>query len=626
MLLTALTVCGCASEVGVRNADAAERLSYNWEQHNSVNPLSPTTVNVLGNHLLTDSLDKNPLSVLYGLEDLFAAEPREEYIIALSESALYAAHRQQEPDAAVKYYLSAAIYSYGYLGVIDKRSDLYSPDRIRLMRVYNSAVAGIMDYLKHSNLLTRHGFELTAAAGQKFFFRKPQFMLPVEQAAVSDIINCADFRTENLTHSSRRFGVGVPLIIGIDSEKSSLQFARNQSIPATMIINFRRVETDGELQRFDCQVQFIDPRRHRMVKLGRNMIPSECDLSTPLAYMMRQMTFYNHFIYTMRPDATREVQGLYSLEPDDDMRIPIVLVHGLLSDTRTWAQLINSLQSDPDISRYYRFMGFSYSSGNPVLYSGFLLRQALLDERQRLIKAGKSVAMFDRMVVVGHSMGGLLARQLVSDSGDVLIEKTVGMENYNKMLSEFSPEEVAQMEKMARFKPLDFIRRVIFIAVPHRGSVMADTWYGRLGASMIKLPQKIIDRNRKMLRYLAARGRLLNLKSLRFTGVDNLAPDNLVMQLLNTLSFSPDIPCHSIIGNLEGAGIPGGSDGVVAYSSSHLDFARSEKVVQSGHAAQKNPLAIQELRRILLEHLRQYPDIKLTEPLLVPGLRSHLKK
>ena len=63
------------------------------------------------------------------------------------------------------------------------------------------------------------------------------------------------------------------------------------------------------------------------------------------------------------------------------------------------------------------------------------------------------------------------------------------------------------------------------------------------------------------------------------------------------------MPYHSIIGNNKEGGTPGGTDGIVPYSSSHLDGARSELIVHSGHSAQKNPLAIQEVRRILLLHL-----------------------
>lgn len=98
------------------------------------------------------------------------------------------------------------------------------------------------------------------------------------------------------------------------------------------------------------------------------------------------------------------------------------------------------------------------------------------------------------------------------------------------------------------------------------------------------------------------------------TGIDNLDPNNRTLQLLETIPFRPGVPYHSVIGNRKEAGIPGGSDGIVPYASSHLDGAVSELVVKSDHSAQQNPLAIREIRRILLEHLRQYPDIQVATP------------
>ena len=98
------------------------------------------------------------------------------------------------------------------------------------------------------------------------------------------------------------------------------------------------------------------------------------------------------------------------------------------------------------------------------------------------------------------------------------------------------------------------------------------------------------------------------------TGIDNLDPNNGTLKLLSSLPFAPGVVYHSIIGNREEDGVPGGSDGVVPYLSSHLDGAASELVVKSGHSVQVNPLAIQELRRILIEHLRQFPELKVELP------------
>ena len=47
----------------------------------------------------------------------------------------------------------------------------------------------------------------------------------------------------------------------------------------------------------------------------------------------------------------------------------------------------------------------------------------------------------------------------------------------------------------------------------------------------------------------------------------------------------------------------GKTDGVVAYESAHLDGVASEKIVRSSHSTQGEPDTIQEVRRILREHV-----------------------
>ena len=178
---------------------------------------------------------------------------------------------------------------------------------------------------------------------------------------------------------------------------------------------------------------------------------------------------------------------------------------------------------------------------------------------------------------------------------------------------------------MLRFEALPFVRRVVFICVPHRGSEMAHSWIGRFGASLIQLPASLVMRGEGLIGMLIRDGKLMPDDSRRLTGIDNLDPGNKTLQVLETIPFVEGVPFHSIIGNVREAEIPGGSDGVVPYSSSHLDGAASELVVRSGHSAQQNPLAIQELRRILLLHLRQYPALKVEVPEF-PAVRSRGEK
>jgi len=62
------------------------------------------------------------------------------------------------------------------------------------------------------------------------------------------------------------------------------------------------------------------------------------------------------------------------------------------------------------------------------------------------------------------------------------------------------------------------------------------------------------------------------------------------------------VSAHSIIA-VRGDGPPEeGGDGVVSYSSAHIEDVESELVVRSGHSAQQKPPSIEEVRRILLLH------------------------
>lgn len=618
-LLLCCSLCGCRHEVGIRKATAAEKFDYSSVQI-SGSDISPETVNLLGNYSLNDMLNDDPERLISELTKLFAREPRVRYLTALADVALYSGRRlrSSDRDMAARYFLNAAMYSSAYFGMCDLNPSPYDPTGIRMMLIYNAAVSELFDYLSLRRLLDKSGFELSCVLGGSVRFEKPHYQLPVAKEQIREIMLCADFRPENLTHISRSFGIGAPLIIDIDKPVTDgrVGFAKNQTIPGTFVIkfSFRDIRAWGE---YSAQVNIIDSSRVSQVDFGRHKLPLEQDLTTPLAYMVKDPPLLNFIDYTRLPGASQGMQGLYCFGPPDDDRIPVILVHGLLSDTRTWLQMINTLQSDEDIGRNYQFWGFSYSSGNPIFYSAWMLRDALLRERARLVKEKRSTEKFDRMVIVGHSMGGLLTRLVLSYSNDVVIEFSAGREKFEEAIKDFSPEERKKIDEIIHFEPLPFVKRAIFIATPHRGSQMAQTWFARWGASLIQIPKDIIKRNQALLEVLVGGDRIAATTGLYITGIDNLDPDNGALKMLNRMPMSDKIVYHSIIGNLEGGGIPGGSDGIVPYSSSHLDNVRSELVVRSGHSAQQTPLAIQEIRRILLEHLRQYPDSRITPPLLL---------
>ena len=606
-VLTGLLFSGCVSgDVGVQKVSPDRRSEYSSTMMRGYDGLMPGSVNVLGNFLLNDLYRDEPARLLEKLEKLYGAEPKGIYIETLADCALNLGLRfKSDPDVAIRYYLSAVLYATWYISRVDSTESVYDPARLGMIRVYNLALTELFACLSERKLEHNGGFELTAAAGQTVFFDPPEYRLAGNVGRKSSFLLCADYRPINLTHESHRFGIGVPLIVVLDRKErpEGETFAENIVLPATLVLAFGKYVPG---QRCRARLIFADSRNSDDIVLGDRKIPLEQDLSTPLAYMAKDPPPFNFLFYMIRPEETRRMQGLYRFEAFDPGRIPVVLVHGLMSDTRTWLQMINTLRSDQEILKKYQIYGFSYSSGNPVLLSSEFLRVSLRQERERIVKAGLSTENFDRMVLVGHSMGGLLSRLAVSGSGDVF-EKLItenGKYPLEELLKELSEEDRKVLRQFIRFEPLPFVKRVVFIAVPHRGSAMARSWIGRFGARLIRLPRRLISfrRTKFFRRFLRVIGKSDGYSG---TGIDSLDPDNEAILFINSLKMAENVPVHSIIGNLREAGCPGGSDGIVPYSSSHLDQAQSELVVKSGHSAQKNPLAIQELRRILLLHLKE---------------------
>jgi triacylglycerol esterase/lipase EstA (alpha/beta hydrolase family) len=266
--------------------------------------------------------------------------------------------------------------------------------------------------------------------------------------------------------------------------------------------------------------------------------------------------------------------------------------------------MFNNLLADSLIREKYQFWFFMYPTGNPILYSSSILRGSLKEARQVFDPEGDDQA-FDHLILVGHSMGGLLSKYMILNSRDEVWKEFSDVPFSDLSLT---PDQRRLAESVFFFEPIPFVSRVVFIATPHRGSELASGRIGRWGASLVKLPSTLVNNSYAVLRTIGQdeQHRLkMKLESMP-TGVDGLKPDSPFVRMSERIPLLDEIPYHSIIGNNEAADTPSGTDGIVPYESSHLDGAVSEIIVRSGHSAHNHPLAIQEVRRILHEHLETF--------------------
>ena len=271
--------------------------------------------------------------------------------------------------------------------------------------------------------------------------------------------------------------------------------------------------------------------------------------------------------------------------------------------------MYNDLRGQPEIRNHFQFWFFSYPTGLPILYSSSILRQDLLDIQQKLDPELKN-PNFNNMVVVGHSMGGLLSRIMMQNSGDAYWDMV-----FTKPIDEIQIDESTR--ELARqvmfFDSIPFVQRMIFISTPHRGSPLADKWYSSVASGMIDLPSNLVDSTQTLVsdKKLLNQKIFKNTKKIKLRSIDNLSPtDPFIFEYIKRPVRS-DVTYHSIIGTRKSDIGPGSSDGVVPYESSHIDFAASERLVHSGHGAHENPDAIDEVKRILLLHLQESESTKM---------------
>ena len=201
------------------------------------------------------------------------------------------------------------------------------------------------------------------------------------------------------------------------------------------------------------------------------------------------------------------------------------------------------------------------------------------------------------MVVIGHSQGGLLTKLMAVNSGNRFWEN-VTTDPFETV--EMAPETRELLRDAIFFQPVPTVERVVFSATPHRGSYQATGWVLNIIRRMVNLPGTLVSQFQDLLKGQTFSH--LGMSQLP-TSVDNMSPGHPFLKALNELPIDSRIHAHSIIAVLGEGPITGKTDGVVAYESAHIEGVESEKIVRSGHSTQGHPETVEEVRRILIEHV-----------------------
>jgi pimeloyl-ACP methyl ester carboxylesterase len=289
---------------------------------------------------------------------------------------------------------------------------------------------------------------------------------------------------------------------------------------------------------------------------------------------------------------------LETRRPYERGKVPVVLIHGLWGSPRNWDPMIEGLEADPALRTRFQFWTVGYASGDSIPYSAHLLRESLRRAR-RVFDPDGTDAAFDRMVVVGHSLGGILAKMMVQSGGPRLWQ-TVCARPIDQVIE--PTEECRPLRQAFFYKPVPEVRRVIFIATPHRGSPLASGRLRELGTRLCWQPNRFRQAQEVLLSHNEPDLFAPGFRSDLATSAGELAPGHPLLLRLCELGIDTSVRSHSVIADLRDPPKPDGTDGIVPYSSSHLDGVASELLVHGLHICVNQPAVIEEVRRILMEH------------------------
>ncbi len=609
LALIASTVVGW-SDISVQPSRGSRSHSAYQRNLEHLDRPSERTMETLRRYDLLRSYRRDVNHALESLEKFARESPNGELVFALAELSWVEGQRLDKwrKAAAIDRYVDAVAYASDFLFDPELADPQRAADpRFRLAcELYNGGLERLIRAAQSNGRIEPEGTVKIKVHGREQVFRVTLTDSPWQAADVDKILLCSDLEVTGLPNRSYQFGLGVPLIgvrLTDQPGKSDDRFyPPEMAFPLTafLVPNSRLRATNADLPR-ECSLMLIDPVRTRTVGPRASALPVESDLTTPLAYMWSK-TDLNHYRWTglLRPGEALGRANLILIRPYEPGKIPVVMVHGLISSPLAWIPMLNELLRDPTIQQRYQFLLYMYPTGVPIPIAAAGLRDTLREAEQMYNPNGRDPA-FGQMVLLGHSMGGLLSHAMSVDSGNLFWQLNSDRQ-FDRILG--PPEVLKELERYMFFKPLLFVRRVVFLATPHRGSDMSRGVVGRVGSGLISEPDHISDLLRRLIKdnpdaFDPRRFRRMP------TSIETLDPESDILKALLAMPPGPGVVFHSIIGSLRPGGVAGSTDGVVPYRSSHLDGVASERIVRSDHGVQKDPEAILEVQRILYQHLGQ---------------------
>ena len=511
-------------------------------------------------------------------------------------------------ETCVDHFYQAAGCAFLYL--VDSDPTAAAPDAERMRQLYNSSLARlIQDGQAWGRLDAKKQISVHTADGPR------QISLVMQEGPwklddIDQLVVVGDYKPADFTNRYGQPGLGVALVAvrrqrNDGSMRDRFLFPEHPfAVTAILHPDLKSLlgpaATESASFPLHLRLELHDPNQGLSLQLAGKTVPLAADLSAPFQFCFEETRPEQFDIIGFRHPSAKNA-GLFLLEPYQPGKIPIVFVHGLLSDPHTWDEMLNELRTDPVIRAHCQFAVFMYTTGNPFLLSADNLRQKL-QEFQQLSNPAHPDPALQQTILVGHSMGGLLARFQVTRSEN-LVWNLFSQRPFQTLRAPPATENM--LRSALFFEPQPYIKRVVFIATPHRGSTLAKSLLGRIGNCLVNPPREIVQTRDQLLAENPGAFNPAFARSLP-TSVADLASGSPILTVMQKLPFGSQVHLHSIIGHGELFPLFQPGDGYVPITSAHLDGVESELFVKSGHmVVHKQPQSIREVQRIIHQHLRE---------------------
>ena len=606
-------------------------------------PPSERTVRLLRTYSLEKRFESDPDQVIEWLQELVEDSPSLEEVHALAEICKLQADWQSvsgNDEAAAGLYASAMIHAHQFLfdSDLNLKRNAYDPQFRSICDVYNKSLESILRSMC-SHAILEPDTDIVLGDESIGCQISIQFEGRWKLHNFERFELVSDYKTSGIENQYRTYGLGVPLIGVCKTQQSGSRegkyYPPSLTLPLTAFFELVDTHDPDAATPHDqftshahpkAVIKLYDPLETTFVEHHDVTVPLESDLTTPLAYHLNDPLLNSGLLATatlINGELADGIHGMYMLSPFDPNKIPVVMVHGIWSSPVTWAHMFNDLRAIQEIHENYQFWFYAYPTGQPFWISAQQMREDLQQIRRELDPGTDSKAL-DEMILIGHSMGGLVSQLQVIDSGNRFWQELVSDSPFGDL--EGDSASIQQLRDTFFFRANPGVDHVITIGTPNRGSASANATTRWVGQKLFTLPSIFGDGFSKLVREnpdILGDGTLLTTT----TSVDSLSPDCPIFEVMETAGRPSSIRFHNVIGQIPKRGFirrssePGDGDGVVSVESAKSRFAESEIILNAEHSKiHQHPGCILEVRKILTENLvqknrirsRRFPDVPMT--------------